>query len=148
MSENILFICNSIQGYNEVKAIEDENDNIEILEYNRDLGLSYILSKIKHECPKAVIALPMTGNEISLEVDIPVVLLDPGALDFLEAFFIAKNYCNEAINFIGFAHPTLLENLSQFEQILEIKINTFTYKNASQKEKLLNPVFRSHNLLF
>lgn len=139
MSDSILFLWNYLQVYEEVVEVKREYDNIELLKCDPELVLTNILPQIKKISPRAIIAMPITGNLISSKIDIPVIILYPGSLDFLEAFIEASRFSNK-ISYIGHSLPFLEEYFPRLESYLGIKINKYLYEGPSQRERILNGV--------
>lgn len=143
MNNNVLFLCNSLRYYNGViNAIGGPSNNIDVWQCADDLDAIYTLPEIKKRMPAAIIALPVTGKDLAQMINIPVVLLDPSPLDFLDAFLIAKQYSPNIIPYIGYAHLSLLEDLDQLEQVLDAEIKLWAYTNHEEREKVLAEIPR------
>ena len=143
MNNTVLFLCNSLRYYNDViNAIGGSRNDIDVWQCEDDLEAIYTLPEIKKRMPAAIIALPVTGKDLARMIKIPVVLLDPSPLDFLDAFLIAKQYSPKSIPYIGYAHLSLLEALDQLEQVLDAEIKLWAYNNHEEREKVLAEIPR------
>ena len=143
LSSTVLFFCNSLRYYNGViNAIGGSRNNVDVLQCEDDLEAIHALPEIKKRMPAAIIALPVTGKELRRMLNIPVVLLEPSPLDFLEAFLVAKQYSPNVITYIGYAHLALLEDLELLEQVLNAEIKLWAYTNFEEREKVLAEIPR------
>ena len=102
-----------------------------------DLEAIHALPEVRKRKPAAIVALPVTGKELARMINTPVVLLDPAPLDFLEAFWVAKQYSPHVIPYIGYAHHALLDDLDQLEQMLDAEIKLWTYTDNEERKKVL-----------
>lgn len=138
MSNTILFLSNCMQVSQEVMAVRDECGCRVVLLKSED-QLEVILPRIQHISPGAIVAFPITAKKISSKVGVPVIPLCPNTLDFIEAFEAAKRYSTR-ISYVGYSHPTLLEDLDRIEKFLGITVDTFVYEEPSQREAVLTGI--------
>lgn len=133
MQDTILFICSSVQLANEVKKLAgDLKENVEaVVGWYPD-----VLSEIRIDKIKAIVALPVTANALVKKVGVPIVPLFPPPIDLLEAIYEGRIY-NDEISYIGYSFPQLEEDLPRIERFLGIRLHIYTYNDPAERKEVV-----------